>query len=95
MTMKEKIARAMCDVVSKEGLRWHMMADAVLEAMRSPTPEMVEAARRHIATWDTRFTDADEIAERAWDAAIDAALTRETAFPPEGFVVPDSLGDAG
>lgn len=76
MNMRAKIARAL--VVHDGGPDsafdlWLGHAEAVLDALREPTPEMIEAAR---AAWLESASDYTKLAESvsaAFTAAIDAA----------------------
>lgn len=89
MTMREKIARAICkDTFITDDL-WEMYlsaADAVLDAMRDPTKEMVEAGGVELenaidtSTWSdcdgNRYSETTIISgyqTNIWQAMIDAA----------------------
>lgn len=80
--MREAVARALCDYHgddwSREGepiTAYFDMAAAVLEAMRSPTPEMVEAGEAA-----TEYSYVDIVVSNVYTAMIDKARER----PGEG-----------
>lgn len=85
--MVEKMAKAIYsaqhrEVYSDVEPRWGVCrneARAALQALREPTPEMVEAMRSEMFTSDGRLSDAEELEwmSRAFTAAIDADLRTE------------------
>ena len=79
MSMVEKVARAILNAhagdipVHDADLQWSWWieeARAAIEAMREPTPEMIDAGR-------FRYTLADETVEKSWGYMIQAALEGE------------------
>ncbi|MBD9540123.1 hypothetical protein IB276_11725 [Ensifer sp. ENS04] len=76
MNMIEKVAQAIRDANDAMGgfsskSDYEMAARAAMEAMREPTPDMVEAWRSHLQPgmlFENAFRD------HAWPAAIDSAL---------------------
>jgi hypothetical protein len=55
-------------------------ARACIEALREPTPEMVEAAAGGIADFSERYIgSARSAVETAWTAMLDAALTSDAS----------------
>ena len=78
MTMRERVARAICSVAFKrmekpeDWIDWLPEADAAIAAMAGPTEAMIEAGR--VYAWDY----GDENAKDGWEAMISAAQAETT-----------------
>lgn len=56
-------------------LNWLAAIDAALAALRDPTPEMIQAGERIT----DGYYSADDDFKNGWQAAVDAALTAQSA----------------
>lgn len=76
-TMIDNVAKAIANTNSRDvnpnWRMWREHARAVLEALREPTPAMIEASNRE---WDGRMSHRSS---GAWQAMIDAALNETSS----------------
>jgi lipoate synthase len=77
MTMRERIARAIAEAHELHGRSYYSMADAVLAAMREPTPQMLIDAgtMSGYGEADEEFAHSDSDHIGWWQAMIDAAIS--------------------
>ena len=77
MTMIEKVARAICNIDGGSEYDWELwksLAVAAIEAMREPTPEMINSANEmDIIHWDYSCHICGG-AKFSWQLLINAAL---------------------